>query len=88
MKKVKCNLTLITPRASTSQGLPESQAVSPIHTSLELRCAELEVNWELLALAKDSLTTSKQQLEVDCAMVDMVHDLVGAMRWVGSGSPL
>src|SRR5260221_682041 len=88
MKKVKCDLTPITPGASTSQGLPESQAVNPICTSLKLRHAELEVNQESLALAEDSLTMSEQQLEVDCAMVDVLHDLVGAVRQVGSGSPL
>ena len=88
MKKVKCNLTPITPRASTSQGLPESWAVNPICTSLELRHTELEVNQESLALAEDSLTMSEQWLKVDHAMVDVLCDLVGAVRWVGSGSPL
>ena len=62
--------------------------VDPVHTSLELRHTKLKVNQESLALAKDSLTMSKQQLEVDCMMVDMLHDLVGAVRRVGSGSPL
>ena len=85
---MKCNLTLVTPRASTSQGLPESWAVDPVHTSLKLQHAKLKVNWELLALAKDSLTMSEQQLRVDHAMVDMLHNLVGAMRQVGSGCPL
>src|SRR5258708_2630175 len=46
------------------------------------------MNQESLALTKDSLTMSEQQLEVDCAMVDALHDLVGAVRQVGSGSPL
>ena len=70
MKKVKCNLTPVTPRASTSQVLPESRAVDPVHTSLELQHAELEVNQESLALAKDSLTVSEQWLEVDCCRQD------------------
>src|SRR5258707_15424606 len=76
-KKVKCDLTPVTPRASTSQGLPESRVVNPVHTSLELRHTELKVNQELLALAEDSLTMSEQRLEVDCAMVGVVCELRG-----------
>ena len=87
-KKVKCDLTPITPGASTSQVLPESWAVDPVCTSLELQHTELKVNWESLALTEDSLTVSEQQLKVDRAMVDMLRNLVGAVRQVGSGSPL
>ncbi len=76
-----------TPGASTSQGPSKSQGVDPMCASLKLQYVELELNHDLLAVTEENLAVL-QQLKVDHAMVSALCGLVGAVRQVGSGSPM